>query len=174
MEVLCWLAAFYVNSELYEKASEYFKLASKMEPNEIKWSLMVASCYRSITKDIASQIRSCLCRRAGLLYQAFDEYERIHRSHPDSVECLRFLVSLCEDVGSPHRKAGFEEKLRQAESNLTATTNGPSAKPSSDLFHVSHAISYETPLPFQPKTTTVPSHVDDWGHGALGEDLLPL
>ena len=47
MDVLCWLAAFYVNNEMYEKASDYFKLASKMQSNEIKWSLMVASCYRS-------------------------------------------------------------------------------------------------------------------------------
>ena len=108
--------------------------------------------------------------------KAFDVYERVHRSHPDSIECLRFLVSLCDDVGSPHKKSGFEEKLRQAERNLTITTNSPSpVKPPSDPLHVSaRAIPYETSLPFQPKTTSVPSHVDDWGQGALGEDLLPL
>lgn len=47
MDTLCWIAAFYVRNEMYEKALEYFEQAEQRQPFEIKWSLMVASCYRS-------------------------------------------------------------------------------------------------------------------------------
>ena len=42
------LGAFHVKSELYEKAMPYFDLASKIQPQEVKWLLMVASCHRRI------------------------------------------------------------------------------------------------------------------------------
>jgi hypothetical protein len=45
---LARLGAFHVKSELYEKAMPYFDLASKIQPQEVKWLLMVASCHRRI------------------------------------------------------------------------------------------------------------------------------
>lgn len=48
MDVISWLGAFHVKNEVYEKAMPFFDLAAKIQPAEIKWQLMVASCYRRI------------------------------------------------------------------------------------------------------------------------------
>eukprot|EP00899_Mesostigma_viride_P015499 jgi/Mesvir1/23950/Mv10720-RA.2 len=48
MDVISWLGAFHVKSEVYEKAMPFFDLASKIQPNEVKWQLMVASCFRRV------------------------------------------------------------------------------------------------------------------------------
>ncbi len=39
---------FVTSPQVYEKAMPYFDLASKVQPQEVKWALMVASCYRRI------------------------------------------------------------------------------------------------------------------------------
>ncbi|XP_061548864.1 intraflagellar transport protein 88 homolog isoform X2 [Phycodurus eques] len=46
MEVIEWLAAYYVQTQLYEKAIHYFDRAILVQPSEVRWQLMVASCYR--------------------------------------------------------------------------------------------------------------------------------
>lgn len=48
IDVISWLGAFHVKSEVWEKAIPYFDLASKIQPTESKWCLMVASCFRRI------------------------------------------------------------------------------------------------------------------------------
>eukprot|EP00983_Pelagomonas_calceolata_P102821 1158848-Pelagomonas_calceolata.AAC.13 len=48
MDVISWLGAFHVRNEVYEKAMPYFDLASKIQPQEVKWGLMVASCLRRV------------------------------------------------------------------------------------------------------------------------------
>ena len=35
-------------AQVYERALPYFELAAAIQPQEVKWSLMVASCYRRI------------------------------------------------------------------------------------------------------------------------------
>ena len=34
--------------QVYEGAVPYFSLAARVQPHEVKWQLMVASCYRRI------------------------------------------------------------------------------------------------------------------------------
>jgi len=60
-----------VKSELYEKAIEFFERASEIQPQEVKWKLMVASCHR----------------RMANYAKALECYEAIHAQHPDDVEC---------------------------------------------------------------------------------------
>jgi intraflagellar transport protein 88 len=48
MDVISWLGAFHVKNEVYEKAMPYFDLAARIQPTEVKWQLMVASCFRRI------------------------------------------------------------------------------------------------------------------------------
>lgn len=57
MDVISWLGAFHVKNEVYEKAVPYFELAARVQPSEVKWSLMVASCYRRI--EAYSQVGGC-------------------------------------------------------------------------------------------------------------------
>lgn len=111
METLCWLAAFYSKNEMFEKAIEYFHLAAGLQPDEVKWKLMAASCLR----------------RAGNYSQAFEAYIKIHKTHPQNIECLRFIVQLCEE---DRARSEFEEKLKQ----LQKTQVNKSLNSTNDLF----------------------------------------
>lgn len=44
---------------------------------------MVASCYR----------------RSGDYQTAFQTYKEINKAFPDNIECLKFLVRICTDLG---------------------------------------------------------------------------
>eukprot|EP00742_Colponemidia_sp_Colp-10_P004661 GILJ01004972.1.p1 GENE.GILJ01004972.1~~GILJ01004972.1.p1 ORF type:complete len:820 (-),score=178.34 GILJ01004972.1:195-2654(-) len=83
MEAISWLGVWYVKSELYEKAIQFFERASQIQPQEVKWQLMVASCYR----------------RMGSYQQAFKLYQDINKNHPDNIECLRYMVTICKELG---------------------------------------------------------------------------
>ena len=61
-----------------EKAVGYFERAALMQPQEPKWQLMVASCYR----------------RSGNYHRALETYKMIHRRFPANIECLKFLVPM--------------------------------------------------------------------------------
>jgi intraflagellar transport protein 88 len=87
-----WLGIYYVKQGVYEKACHYLERASQLEPKEVKWRLMVASCQR----------------RIGNFQKALKIYENIYQEYPENVECLRFLVLLCKDMGLE-----YEEYARQ-------------------------------------------------------------
>jgi len=82
MNVITWLGIYYVKQEMYEAAIPFFQRASQIEPAEVKWSLMVASCYR----------------RMGAYPAALKLYEEIHRSHPNDIECVRYLITICKEM----------------------------------------------------------------------------
>lgn len=65
-----------------QAAIPFFSRASQIEPNEVKWRLMVASCYR----------------RMGAYPAALKLYEEIHRSHPNDIECVRYLITICKEM----------------------------------------------------------------------------
>jgi len=48
IQVIEWLASYYIESQFPEKAANYFARASIIEPHEVKWHLMNASCLRKI------------------------------------------------------------------------------------------------------------------------------
>lgn len=83
MDVVSWLGAYHVRSEVYEKALPFFDLASRIQPSEVKWALMVASCYR----------------RVHNIPGALHKYKEVHARHPDNVECLKYLSHLCTELG---------------------------------------------------------------------------
>jgi intraflagellar transport protein 88 len=61
---------------MYEKSCNYFERAAQVNPREVKWKLMVASCYRRM-EDF---------ERALKLYKAiYDEF-------PDNMECRPALT----------------------------------------------------------------------------------
>ncbi|VDK75697.1 unnamed protein product, partial [Anisakis simplex] len=82
-------------------------------------------------------------RRSGNYQKALDLYRQIHRRFPENIECLKFLVRICTDLGMPEAK-DFIEKLSKAEKvrqlrmqrendsgqgKRSATTSAPSAPP---------------------------------------------
>ncbi|XP_018410189.1 PREDICTED: intraflagellar transport protein 88 homolog [Nanorana parkeri] len=98
IEVIEWLGAYYIDTQFCEKAIKYFERAALIQPTQVKWQLMVASCYR----------------RSGNYQKALDKYKDIHRKFPDNVECLRFLVRLCTDIGLKEVQE-YATKLKKVE-----------------------------------------------------------
>ncbi|KAJ6662354.1 hypothetical protein lerEdw1_012518 [Lerista edwardsae] len=98
IEVIEWLGAYYIDTQFCEKAIHYFERAALIQPTQVKWQLMVASCYR----------------RSGNYQKALDTYKVIHRKFPDNAECLRFLVRLCTDMGLKEIQE-YATKLKRVE-----------------------------------------------------------
>nr|KAG5694497.1 hypothetical protein BaRGS_014228 [Batillaria attramentaria] len=96
--VIEWLGAYYIDSQFCEKAIHYFERAAIVQPTQVKWHLMIASCYR----------------RSGNYHKALETYQHIHRKFPDNVECLKFLVRLCTDLGLKEAQE-YANKLKKAE-----------------------------------------------------------
>lgn len=84
LNVISWLGVWYVKREMYEEAIDYFERAALVQPSEVKWQLMVTSCYR----------------RLGDLHKALELYQKIHAIHPDNIEALQYLEALCRDLGT--------------------------------------------------------------------------
>jgi intraflagellar transport protein 88 len=82
MNVITWLGIYYVKQDMYEAAIPFFSRASQIEPGEVKWRLMVASCYR----------------RMGASAMALKLYEEIHHAHPNDIECVRYLITICKEM----------------------------------------------------------------------------
>ncbi|XP_036397037.1 intraflagellar transport protein 88 homolog isoform X3 [Megalops cyprinoides] len=98
MDVIEWLGAYYIDTQFCEKAIQYFERAALIQPTQVKWQLMVASCYR----------------RSGNYQKSLETYKNIHRKFPESVECLRFLVRLCSDMGLKEVQE-YATKLKKVE-----------------------------------------------------------
>ena len=105
MDVISWLGAFYVKNEVYEKAVPFFELASNIQATEVKWKLMVASCYR----------------RIGAFPLALRKYKEIHKDSPENTECLRYLVHLCNELGGKDEVMSYAKKLKKLEEESRET-----------------------------------------------------
>ena len=68
------------------QAISFFEQATRVQPDEVKWKLMVTSCYR----------------RMGNYQKALELYQDIHKQYPQNLECLRYLVAICKDLGTKH------------------------------------------------------------------------
>ncbi|QDZ17796.1 intraflagellar transport particle protein 88 [Chloropicon primus] len=178
MNVISWIGAFYAKSEMYEKAVPYFELATNIKPLEVKWKLMVASCYR----------------RIGAFPLALRKYKEIHKESPDNVECLRYLVHLCNELGSREEVMGYAKKLKKLEKE-----GGAKASQHQDSVAAHSSPPRQSPLAYnrnpeafmgdhhqqRPSTSQgrsggntpsklAPQDDDDWGNEELGDDLLPM
>lgn len=98
LETIEWLGTYYIDSQYPEKAVEYFEKAALGRPHQVKWQLMVASCYR----------------RSGNYAAALEKYKQIHYRFPDNTECLKFLVRICSDLRLPEAQE-YANKLKKAE-----------------------------------------------------------
>uniref|UniRef100_W5MY78 Intraflagellar transport protein 88 homolog n=1 Tax=Lepisosteus oculatus TaxID=7918 RepID=W5MY78_LEPOC len=98
IDVIEWLGAYYIDTQFCEKAIMYFERAALIQPTHVKWQLMAASCYR----------------RSGNYQKALYTYKDIHRKFPENVECLRFLVRLCTDMGLKEVQ-DYATKLKKVE-----------------------------------------------------------
>ena len=54
IDVISWLGAYYMETQFADKAIRYFERAALIQPTQINWQLMVASCYRKIGELLES------------------------------------------------------------------------------------------------------------------------
>lgn len=191
MEVISWLGVWYVKSELYEDAIQFFERAAEIEPAEVKWQLMVASCYR----------------RMNNLQMAAVLYKKIHRQDPDNIECLRYLCAISKDNNERDYEE-YSKLLRKAERNLQSKdtaagmmkgderaemqhgggAGGPMETPSVSPSQTARGLDGKqrdlaekfganqlTPSKQGPTINSGKGNdADEWGDGDLGDELLPL
>jgi len=62
----------------FEKACSFFSRAAMVHPKEVKWNLMVASCYRRM-EDYERSLKV---------------YEDIFNEHPENIECKCIFLTL--------------------------------------------------------------------------------
>lgn len=154
------MGVWYVNSELYENAITFFERAAQIEPKEVKWKLMVASCYRRMRN-----------------YQhAIHIYKTIHENDPENSKCLEYLCVILKEINDPSLHV-YESKLSELTNNEPVVDDGrdfvqhgvdendrvqPIQSPPVEKLSSRESVSIEK----------VPTE-EDWGDGELGDDLLP-
>ena len=109
IRVIEWLSSYYIESQFPEKASNYFARASIIEPHQVKWHLMNASCLRKI----------------GNFHQALDKYRQTHEQFPESKEVLQYLVRLCSDMNMDKELKEYQTKLKKLEKMLKERSERP-------------------------------------------------
>ncbi|KAK7867313.1 hypothetical protein R5R35_002130 [Gryllus longicercus] len=113
-EVIDWLGSYFIEMQVAEKAIGYFERASLMHPGEVKWKLMIASCHR----------------RSGNYHQALNTYKEIHKAFPENIECLKFLVRICSDLGL-EEATEYAQALKKAEKAKEVRERIGSSRPGS-------------------------------------------
>ncbi|XP_076226505.1 intraflagellar transport protein 88-like protein nompB isoform X2 [Nomia melanderi] len=113
-EVIDWLGSYFVSMQVAEKALIYFKKAVELAPDEPRWRLLVAACLR----------------RTGQFHKALLEYQDIHEKFPDNVECLKFLIRLCSDLGLKEAQL-YATELKRVEKAKEIKDRQGSARPGS-------------------------------------------
>uniref|UniRef100_A0A183BV13 t-SNARE coiled-coil homology domain-containing protein n=1 Tax=Globodera pallida TaxID=36090 RepID=A0A183BV13_GLOPA len=99
IEVIRWLGNYYLYAQFAEKAVSYFEKAALMEPNNVEWHLLMASCQR----------------RAGNFQRAVELYKETHRRFPNNFECLKFLVHLCKELRMSTEETEYAQRLARLE-----------------------------------------------------------
>ena len=105
MNVISWLGSYYVDCEIYDQAIQFFERAAMLQPQDSKWPLLIASCYR----------------KNGNYQTAFECYKFVNEKFPDNAVCLKFLVRICTDLGIKDLAAEYSVKLEKLN---TGVSNG--------------------------------------------------
>ncbi|KAK3914387.1 Intraflagellar transport protein 88-like protein [Frankliniella fusca] len=113
-DVIDWLGSYFIELQVAERAISFFEKASVIQPDEMKWKLLIASCHR----------------RAGNYQQALATYKDIHRESPENIECLKFLVRLSSDMGLKEA-ADYNLELKKAEKAKELRSRVGSGRPGS-------------------------------------------
>ncbi|XP_025261806.1 intraflagellar transport protein 88 homolog isoform X1 [Camponotus floridanus] len=111
-EVIDWIGSYFISMQVAEKALTYFEKAVELAPDEPRWRLLVAACLR----------------RTGQFHKALMEYQDIHNKFPDNIECLKFLIRLCSDMGLKEAQM-YAAELKKAEKAKELKDRQGSARP---------------------------------------------
>jgi hypothetical protein len=88
-----------VENQNYELAHAFYEKASLIQPYEVKYPLMMASCKR----------------RNGHVQAALSSYKNIHEKFPENVECLKFIIRMTSDMGLHADAEEYQGRLSRLE-----------------------------------------------------------
>ncbi|XP_015519065.1 intraflagellar transport protein 88 homolog isoform X2 [Neodiprion pinetum] len=111
-EVIDWLGSYFISMQVAEKALIYFERAVELAPDQPRWRLLAAACLR----------------RTGQFHKALTEYQDIHKKFPENIECLKFLVRLCSDLGLKEAQL-YAAELKKAEKTKELKERQGSGRP---------------------------------------------
>ena len=149
INIISWLGIWFINNSLYESAIAVFKDAALIQPLQIKWRLMIASCLRrmrSFHKAIA------ICKHIL-------DTDAARKDAEIAKKCLQYLVVICKQIGDPemdkHQHA--LDELRLHDTQTAAALPPPSAS------HTHHP---------QPQHQEEEDD-NNWADVQLDDELLP-
>ena len=106
LETIAWLGIYNVKAFNYTRSCFFFERASLLQPRDLKWKLMIASCNR----------------RMDLLEKALKQYKEIQEEEPDNLESLKYIVQISAKLGLDSE--AYSERLRRVEMELEAAEGG--------------------------------------------------
>ena len=101
------LGFLYFKEEIYEKAIQFFELASKVNPNAYTAEIHYAKCYYKLSR----------------YRESFRAFKKIHNKYPDNKEALTFLIANARELGLPYEE--YMAKLNKIDQDQMAY-EGPS------------------------------------------------
>ena len=198
VSVLSWLGVWCVKNEMWDEAVGYFESADAVEGAwDVKWRLMIASCWR----------------RMGDRDKARRMYELVWRQDDSCVEAVKYLAHMAREDGREQEAEQWQSIMRRIEAGKTATererstanntaaqpsklktsepmqeeeqkVRGPSVSPVSSPKGGGRAVvdtSFTHELGPEATRQTINQgrgaggdEGDEWGDGGLDDDLLPL
>ncbi|MCP9260493.1 Intraflagellar transport protein 88 [Dirofilaria immitis] len=184
-----WLGAYYIDAQYPEKAATYFERASIMEPNEIKWQLMMASClrrsgnYQKHLSYINKYIDSF--RKASNLSKTEKVRQLRMQRETDSSQGRHYASLIQSADNSPQDISRNGSGRSNSRSQLRASNVRLMSFDHDEQYHVSRRemspadYSYNDPLgPAAPRPRTGVRHsdtgnVDSFDDEQFDESLLP-
>lgn len=97
----------------------------ELAPDQPRWRLLVAACLR----------------RTGQFHKALEEYQDIHEKFPENIECLKFLIRLCSDLGLKEAQL-YASELKKAEKAKELKERQGSARPGFFFIYKQNNKSY--------------------------------
>ena len=201
VSVLSWLGVWCVKNEMWDEAVGYFESADAVEGAwDVKWRLMIASCWR----------------RMGDRDKARRMYELVWRQDDSCIEAVKYLQHMAREDGREKEAEQWQNVMRRIEAGKTGTererttaaannnssaqstrlkaaevmeeeqkVRGPSVSPVSSPkagkggrsvvdTSFSHELGPEAHRQTINQGRAGGEDGDEWGDGGLDDDLLPL
>eukprot|EP00484_Ammonia_sp_Unknown_P022765 CAMPEP_0197030388 /NCGR_PEP_ID=MMETSP1384-20130603/9631_1 /TAXON_ID=29189 /ORGANISM="Ammonia sp." /LENGTH=780 /DNA_ID=CAMNT_0042459721 /DNA_START=22 /DNA_END=2364 /DNA_ORIENTATION=- len=91
INIISWIGIWYINNSLYENAVSIFRNAALIQSREIKWTLMIASCYRRMRNF----------QKAIAIYKKILSVAQQHNEDDIKIKCLQYLCTIMKQIDHP-------------------------------------------------------------------------
>merc|ERR1712176_103928 len=97
INIISWLGIWYINNSLYENAIQIFENAKLIQPQQVKWQLMIASCHRRM-------------RNYQTAINIYLSILTVECSMDIRIKCLQYLCTIMKQIGH-HELEKYQREL---------------------------------------------------------------